>query len=264
VRTFSRVGATVSEKTVLSYKTGVQALLGAWAAEDLLRPDPDAAAFYVRQLQQRHLKPGTIGNHLAAARGFYAALRWTRACLEDHFRDVHTPHDPVPQWEKRRPDDDEIAALVRHADVPDDRVLVLLGAHAGLRAGECVALRWTDVSLARRDLIVRHGKGGKPRTVVLGASLKQALLACPRGTDGYVLPYRTTKSAWWRIQRLCERASVAGKGMHALRHSAGTRLFAETGDLEAAARHLGHQRLEATHVYAKWSDRKLRETIGRW
>jgi len=52
--------------------------------------------------------------------------------------------------------------------------------------------------------------------------------------------------------------------VHSLRHSAGTRLYAETGDLETTARHLGHAKLETTRVYAKWSDRRLRETIGRW
>ena len=53
------------------------------------------------------------------------------------------------------------------------------------------------------------------------------------------------------------------KGVHALRH-AGTRLYAETRDLEATARHLGHSKLETTRIYAKWSDRQLHETIGRW
>lgn len=265
VRTYTRAGAGISEKTVQGYRVGVQALLAAWTSEDLLHPDPDAAAWYVRDLQQSRLKPGTSGNRLAAARGFYAALRWARASLEDPFRDIHTPRDPVPPWEKRRPyDAEEIAALLQEANDPCDRVLVLLGAHGGLRASECVGLRWSEVSLVRRDLLVRQGKGGTVRTVVMSSSLKQALVVCPRRPDGYVLPYRTAKSAWWHMQRLCEQANVAGKGMHALRHTAGTRLFAETGDLETTARHLGHQRLETTRVYAKWSDRKLRETIGRW
>jgi hypothetical protein len=34
--------------------------------------------------------------------------------------------------------------------------------------------------------------------------------------------------------------------------------------LDATARHLGHSKLETTRIYAKWSDRQLRETIGRW
>jgi len=175
------------------------------------------------------------------------------------------PTRPTPRWEKRLPyDDDEVAALLRAATDPHDRVLVLLGAHAGLRAQECVDLRWADIGLARRDLVVRRGKGNKARTVAMSASLKQALIALPQRVDGFVLPYRTPVSAWRHVQALCKVANVAAKGVYALRHSAGTRLYAETQDLETTARHLGHATLETTRVYAKWSDRRLRETIGHW
>ncbi len=123
-----------------------------------------------------------------------------------------------------------------------------------------MALRWEDVRPGRRDLTVRRGKGGTARTVTLSATLARALQVLPRRSDGYVLPYRASVSAWRHIQALCVVADVAPKGVH----SAGTRLYAETGDLETTARHLGHAKLETTRVYAKWSDRRLRETIGRW
>jgi len=255
----------VAAGTTKNDRTGLRHLLDAWGQEDLLRPAPDAAAAYVRALERRGLNPGTIANRLATARGLYAALRWARAVLADPFEGVHAPRDPTPPWEKRLPyDDDEIAALAQAAADPHDRVLVLLGAHAGLRAGECVALRWEDVRPGRRDLTVRQGKGGAARTVAMSATLARALQVLPRRSDGYVLPYWASVSAWRHIQALCVAADVAPKGVHSLRHSAGTRLYAETGDLETTARHLGHAKLETTRVYAKWSDRRLRETIGRW
>ena len=58
--------------------------------------------------------------------------------------------------------------------------------------------------------------------------------------------------------------TVTAKGDRALRHTAGTRFYAETRDLEATARHPGHSTLETTRIYAMWSDRQLRETMGRW
>jgi len=195
-----------------------------------------------------------------------AALRWARATLIDPFADCHVPHDPTPPWDKRMPyDDDEFAAMLQAtADSPFDHVLILLGAHAGLCAGECVTLRWADVNLAGRDLTIRQGKGGKARTVAMSPSLKQALQTLPRRPDDFVLHYRAPQSAWRYITAVCDRAGVVPKGMHSLRHSAGTRLFAETHDLEETARHLGHVKLETTRIYAKWSDRRLRETLSRW
>ncbi len=265
LRTYSKAGATIAAATVENHKYGVRTLLAAWQEEDLLRPDSEAANRYVRMMERQGLKPGTIYGRVAAARTLYHALRWARASLYDPFADVHVPYDPTPPWEKRMPDDnDEIAALLDAATNPLDRVLVLLGAHGGLRAGECVRLQWRDVNMARRDLTLRVSKGGKTRTVGMSASVKQAFQSLPRHPDGYVLPYRTPKTAWEHITRLCEAAGVAPKGMHSLRHSAGTRLYAETGDLEETARHLGHTKLDTTRIYAKWNDRKLRETLSRW
>ena len=187
----------VAAGTTKNYRTGLRHLLDAGRQKDLLRPAPDAAATYERALERRGLTPGTIANRLATARGLYAAFRCARAMVADPFAGVRAPRDPTPPWEKRLPyDDDEVAALAQAAADPHDRVLVLRGAHAGLRAGECVALRWEDVRSSRRDLTVRRGKGGTARTVTLSATLARALQVVPRRSDGYVLPYRASVSAW--------------------------------------------------------------------
>jgi site-specific recombinase XerD len=265
LRAFGPAGATVSANTIRNYRTGVRLFLASWSRVDLLHPDPDAATTYLRHLERRGLAPATIQGRLTAARGLYAALRWCRAVTVDPFTECRPPRDATPAWEKRMPyADDEVAALLQATADPADRVLVLLGAHAGLRAQECADLRWADVHLARRDLVVQHGKGGRQRVVALSASLRQALQTLARREDGNVFAYRTAASTWRHMQVLCTLAGVTAKGVHALRHAAGTRLYAETHDLEATARHLGHTKLETTRIYAKWSDRQLRETIGRW
>lgn len=46
---------------------------------------------------------------------------------------------------------------------------------SGLRLMECVRLRVKDVGLARNELVVRDGKGGKDRMTVLPAALREAL-----------------------------------------------------------------------------------------
>ncbi len=57
---------------------------------------------------------------------------------------------------------------------------------------------------------------------------------------------------------------MPNKGVHALRHYAGTRLMQQTKSLEDVARHLGHSSIETTRVYAKWSDEKLRDVLNDW
>ena len=179
LRSFSPAGASVSPATVRSYRTGVRALLAAWARQDLLHPDPDAATTYLRQLERRGLAPTTIQARLAAGRGLYAGLRWCRAVLTDPFAACRAPRDTTPAWEKRMPyGDDEVAALLQAAADPMPTACWCCWAPTpGCGHRRCTDLCWADVHLARRDLLVRRGKGGKQRVVALSASLRQALQA---------------------------------------------------------------------------------------
>ncbi|WP_237724998.1 tyrosine-type recombinase/integrase [Deinococcus alpinitundrae] len=74
----------------------------------------------------------------------------------------------------------------------------------------------------------------------------------------------TQTAARQRLRLLAKKAGVTYRGWHALRHYAGTRLVAQTGSLEHAARHLGHSSIETTRVYAKWSDQTLNDALAGW
>ncbi len=268
-----RAGALVSPHTRKNYRHGVETLVATWRQENLLRPARDAAALWLRQLEAGGLKPATVQIRLAAARALYGALRWAGATDVDPFDGVRVAADPTPAWEKRAPySAAELDALLAVAQ-GEDRALVLLAGHGGLRVSECLALEWTDVELPQRRLVVARGKGGKRRTVPLSGTLLTALRAIrPPDGRGYVLPYRSDFPARERIKRLAAAArlldakepGIPYRGIHALRHTCGMRLVRETGNLEMAARHLGHSSIETTRVYAKWSDEGLNSTVGGW
>ncbi len=263
-----RSGATLSAHTRRSYRAGVLALVDAWRQENLLHPRRNAGALWLRTLEAEALSPATLRVRLAAARTLYRALRWAGATEADPFAGVRPPRDATAPWDKVTPySPEEVEALLAQATL-ELRVLLLLCAHAGLRRAEALALRWRDVHPAGRALTVRRGKGNKARTVALSASLVDTLeawRAAGGGADGYVLPYRSETPAKARLGDLCRRLGIPYRGLHALRHTCGTRLVAETnGNLEEAARHLGHASLETTRVYAKWSNATLRKTVGSW
>lgn len=68
----------------------------------------------------------------------------------------------------------EAAALLRLLSGREWRMASLLYG-SGLRLMECVRLRVKDADLARNEITVRDGKGGKDRKTVLPASLREAL-----------------------------------------------------------------------------------------
>ena len=280
-------GSRVSERTRESYKRGLQDLLRDWMHENLLRPSRDAGVVWVRGLEQRPvtqpqtgepkrdangevrtLSPATVQVKLAAARTLYKALRWAGATQATPFENVKVARDPVPAWEKRGAyTPDEVEQLLSVAETVD-KVMVLLGAHAGLRIAEISALRWSDVDWRAGELVVRKGKGGKTARVAMTRRLKEALQQCPRArpdSNSSVLPYRAYR-ARERFRKLCLRAGVPyeGREVHGLRHAAGTRVYRQFNDLARVAQHLRQASMDTARRYAKMADREIHEGIEEW
>lgn len=266
---YGKAGASVSPYTRRNYRHGVRELVDAWAQETLLHPSRNAGALWLRRLEGAGLKPATVQIRLAAARALYAALRWAGATDADPFDAARPAKDKTPAWERRQPyRPHEIEALLAGAD-PDARTLILLAAHGGLRVSECLGLRRTNVLFARRELTV-IGKGQRQRTVPLSRSLYEALvIACRPSEDGhadaYVLRHRSPFPYRERLKSLAASRDVPYRGIHAFRHACGTRLVTQmNGDLESAARLLGHADIETTRVYVTWSDERLRTALETW
>ena len=266
--TYGKAGARVSPKTLESYEVGVRQVLAAASAINLLEPPRDWGAGYGRTLEdpQRVPKPmsaSSVRVRLAAARALWSALRWSGATQSDPFEFVHPAKDPTPAWEKRQPyQQSQLEALLDIAE-PRERLILLLGGHAGLRIAESCALVPEDVSLEQRQLRVQHGKGGKARTVNLSKRLCDALLEYPMRRGVAILGI-APHGARYALRRLCLIAGVPYSATHPLRHASGTRLYSQTKDLETVARHLGHANLETSRVYAKWSDQALKRAVEDW
>lgn len=276
-------GAKASVHTLRTYKRGVLDLLTAWSGENLLRPSRDAGVLYLRRLEagvrpdgtpaDKAPSPATLQVKLAAARTLYRALRWSGATEVRPFEDVRAAKDPTPAWEKRRPyTDDEVEKLLELAE-PAERVMILLGAHGGLRIGEMADLEWRDIDFTKRVLRVRSGKGGKAATVSLTTRLRDALATLRsqpaeqnRQRDhALVLPW-ASDHARRHFRKLCAQAGVdyQGAGVHGLRHAAGTRYYQQTNDLGRVAAHLRHADIQTTRIYAKIGTEEIGGDIEDW
>jgi len=269
-------GGKVSKHTLKAYKRGVYDLIASWQHENLLRPSRDAGVLYIREIEtkrnettQKPLSPASVEVKLAAARTLYKALRWSGSSEAIPFEDVRAASDPTPVWEKRRPysvtDVDRLLAVAHGAE----EIIVLLGAHGGLRISEMTTLYWSDIDWEASKLSVL-GKGSKRATVTMSGRLKQALLEYQKtGTDTRVLekviPWGSDHTRK-RFKTLCQLAGVnyQDKAVHGLRHGAGTRYYAQTKDLGRVAAHLRHENIQTTRVYAKLADDAIKEDLKDW
>ena len=294
-------GRPLSARTLRSYERGVRELLIMWQGVDLLRPHPDAAATYREDLRTGRIGPlldhGPIGTggrapsqvgrarkrtglspasvklKLAAGKLLYDALAWTGAFQGDNpFENVRA--GPVQSRVEASLEDAhygeaELRALYGAVDSVDDQLVLLLGSHAGLRVSEMLTLEWRDVHLERSELVVRAGKGAKTAPVVLSDALVGLLgatkrLQTPSANDPVLGAWRSASGVYKRLRALCEHAGVTFKGVHALRHSAGTRLLRDTGRIDLVQELLRHETLDMARAYAKSDRSALRAAVKEW
>jgi integrase len=173
-------------------------------------------------------------------------------------------------------DFDQFERLVAVADGADreTRLIVLLGGEAGLRCGEMIALEWSDVDLAKRQLCVQRSdwngqvtspKGGRLRYIPLTLRLTTALrehrhlrssrVLCQ--SDGKPL---TRQQVQYRIKRASRRANVSD-GVHLLRHTFCSHLAMRGAPARSIQELAGHSDLGMTQRYMHLSPAALDAAI---
>jgi integrase len=139
--------------------------------------------------------------------------------------------------------------------------------YTGIRVGELLTLRWADVDLSGRSLLVRRNlsagvetdpKGRRHRFVPL-SDPALAALARLGSRDEFIAPddylvcnrlgRRLDPSALRRrYHRGCEVAGLRRVKLHGLRHAAGS-ILARTADPVFVRDYLGHSKLSTTDRY---------------
>jgi integrase/recombinase XerD len=198
-------------------------------------------------------------------------LRWfnSRNGTADPFVDLEAPAKVRKEsdWLTH----DEFAAILACAEKPRrrrpglverDRLVLLTLVLTGLRRSELIALRWRDIELycPSPSLLVRGGKGGKPRRQPIPAQLTEALKTqhercAPKDEDFAFCGLQGGKlsaTALARLIKRCTEPTNISKHVtaHTLRHTAATWLRQATGDTRLVAEYLGHADLSTVSVYA--------------
>ena len=118
----------------------------------------------------------------------------------------------------------EIECLLRLAS-GQFRPILLCAIHSGMRRGEILNLKWSDVDLRSRLISVRKANGGKQRKIPIDDTLFSELSKLPsRFRNGFVFlsptipgaPYRDIHHTWGR---LVQKAGITDVGFHDKRHT---------------------------------------------
>jgi integrase len=275
-------GGRLSPTTAARYKSIVENyLLPEFGSTPIGRIDHGAVQRYVDRLAaDPSLAAGTVRNVFAVLRN--AMSKGVRRGLVKVNPCTNIDLPRSPREEMLFLDASEIRALAEAID-PYYRTLVYVAAYCGLRSGELLGLRRSDVDLLRGVIHVRRAlkdvdgrlefgetKTHANRTVSLPRFLREMLgdhLASPlpggNGPDALVFPSKTGKplrhNLFYRrhFRRAVLRAlptEKAGLRFHDLRHSCASLSIAAGAHVKLVSARLGHSSVQITldryaHLY---------------
>jgi integrase/recombinase XerC len=240
-RWLANLHATGADRATLARRAAGARTFFAWAARTGRLPADPAAALRSPKVDRR--LPATVEADQA------------RRMLDGLTEQVEAAEDPLDRAARRR----------------DLAVVEVLYA-SGIRVSELVGLDTGDLD-AQRGLLRVLGKGGKQRTVPLGAPALRALdawldvrprLARPAAGQAVFVGDRGGRIDPRVVRRLIHRALVAvpdapDLGPHGLRHAMATHLLEGGADLRSVQELLGHSSLATTQLYTHISGDRLRK-----
>jgi integrase len=157
---------------------------------------------------------------------------------------------------------------------PEFDFLTFAAVRTGLRLGELLALRWSDVDLEGGRIMVRRAvargiigtpKNGRGREVPLSEEARTALRGQARRgelvfsmPDGSMLTRGATK---WPLKRALALAQLRPIGWHCLRHTFASHLAMRGAPLKSVQELLGHGTIEMTMRYSHLSPDARREAV---
>ncbi len=147
-----------------------------------------------------------------------------------------------------------------------DKALILLLLHTGMRIGELLKVKMTDIILSERKILLPLGeKNFQGRVVYYCSEAEQALNKWLNSRSqnskylfyGYSRRELSYNSAWKIMHNALEKTSLGHKGytLHSLRHTFATNMLNAGLRLEVLQQILGHISIDITLRYARMSNR---------
>jgi site-specific recombinase XerD len=261
--------------TILSYFTMLLVFLsylkerGRTFLETITREDLSS---FIEHEQDRGMQPNTVSSRL---RLLYAFIRYL-VDLEVVHPDLlkRKMRVKVPDALPRAIDPEEIKQILAVIGKVRDWAMILVLLRTGMRIGELLATRMSDVNLREKRLTIMEAQKTRVgRVAYLSEDACKALKVWLKRRDpekeylfyGQGRQRLSYSAARTSFARYLEKAGLAHKGysLHCLRHTCATELLNAGMRLECLQQLLGHRSIEMTRRYARLTDNTRREEYFR-
>jgi len=257
--------------------------LAEWALAHGLATPAALTAVHLREfvyhLKDLGLSPASIRRGVSATRTWFKFLMAEGVVQGDPSERLETPKKwrTLPEVLTAAEVERLLSAIPLEEPLAfRDRAMLELAYGAGLRVGEWIALKVSDLMLDEGVVRV-FGKGGKERLVPVGGSatgaaaiyLRELRPRLERGKGAGVLFLNArgaplSRMGAWKILRKYVQLAGITKPVtpHTLRHSFATHLLEGGADLRSVQEMLGHADISTTQIYTH-VDREYLRSVHR-
>ena len=221
-----------------------------------------------KEKRLEEVKPGTVKRELEIIRRLFNLAKRDKK----HFGSNPVTESGMPRVENqvmRILDYEEEEKLLKHSSA-HLKPIVMTALNTGMRKGELITLKWSDIDFDNNLITVRHevSKSKKSRKIPINSDLRKVLMEqkLKGGGNDYVFltpnnePYKRQDSLKKSFLTACRKSGIEGLRFHDLRHTAATRMIESGANIVAVSKILGHADLKTTMRYVH-PDSSLREAV---
>jgi len=151
------------------------------------------------------------------------------------------------------PTDEELTALISAVN-PFMSILLQFLKETGVRIGEALMLKWTDIDLERRTAHITPEKYSNPRILPLSYKLVNMINHLPRKTDFvFAKSYKAIRESYRYLRnkttKKLENPRLKKITFHTFRHFKGTMEYHKTHSIVHVQQILGHKEIKSTMKY---------------
>ena len=145
------------------------------------------------------------------------------------------------------------------------RPIITVALNTGMRKGEILNLKWSQVDLKAKRLRVEKTKSQKLRFIPMNDNVFNELNVQPKDGGVYVFANPATGRPYYDVKRqfrnACLKADIEGLRFHDLRHTFATRLVEKGIHIKKIRDLLGHFSVTVTERYTHSTDEGMRKAV---
>jgi integrase len=222
-----------------------------------LKPKPGAS----RLRTDWRVQPATINRELACLKHMFSLAKKWKMADENPVKEVQFFQER--QIEMKILAREEIERLVDFTS-PWLKPIVIVALNTGMRKGEILRLRWSDINFENQFIFLKETKNNRSRKIPMSRLVAETLRAIKRVKEFVFTNPRTGRpfsDLQTGFKAACRKASIGDVRFHDLRHTAATYMVTGGIDLVTVKEILGHATIQMTMRYAHPTPENKRRAV---